>query len=476
MNREKNRECAKVGTHGNDIRRALDWVLTDDIFAHIPLHGNVSWTPIGIVRLALLWVFCPMSALGDAADSAVESMEHLFGSTPVRSYQGLTGALKKYSSQLLPALSNRIQKKMEVDLAIKFRIGPYLALALDGSVVNVPRTQANEERFCKSRHGKKKKSWKETRTRYANRKRSDFAPVKSHYDPQPVGPQIWLTLLWNIGLQIPWAWKIGPSNSSERAHLLEMLNTHEFPENTLFCADAGFFGYDFWNGIVSAGHNFLIRVGGNVRLLKGLGYVRESNGIVYCWPDVACRKGHLPLVLRLLCFHDGRSEVYLVTNILDNKKLTDKLASDIYRRRWGIELQFRALKQTYDRTKLRARTPDCALVELNWSLLGLTILQLLAAKEQTKPAEPNTKTSVAMALRIIRHMIDHCMEQRPRTKSLSRQLGEATTDTYNRSRKKKNRNFPRRKAEPSAKPPTIIVATTKQKLKCKKLHDLQASA
>jgi hypothetical protein len=37
----------------------------------------------------------------------------------------------------------------------------------------------------------------------------------------------------------------------------------------------------------------------------------------------------------------------------------------LYRLRWGIELQFRALKQTFGRRKLRSKRPDRALVELD---------------------------------------------------------------------------------------------------------------
>ena len=148
---------------------------------------------------------------------------------------------------------------------------------------------------------------------------------------------MWLTMIWHLGLSLPWSWRIGPSYSSERAHVVESLAQQTFPENTLFCGDAGFVGYDFWREIQSRGHHFLVRVGGNVRLLRRLGYVREYEGIVYCWPDAAAKKKHPPLVLRLLHFRDRRGDVYLVTSVLNKKSLTDVQASEIYRRRWGIE-------------------------------------------------------------------------------------------------------------------------------------------
>ncbi|MDC0935215.1 transposase [Pirellulales bacterium] len=91
-------------------------------------------------------------------------------------------------------------------------------------------------------------------------------------------------------------------SSRERHHVMEMLEEREFPVNTLFCADGGYVGYDLWRAIDDKDHHFLMRVGGNVRLLKSLGHVRERNGIVYCWPNKAMRKKQSPLVLRLLQF------------------------------------------------------------------------------------------------------------------------------------------------------------------------------
>jgi hypothetical protein len=257
---------------------------------------------------------------------------------------------------------------------------------------------------------------------------------------------------------------LGPSYSSERAHVEMMLKDLRFPLFTLFCADAGFVGYDFWRPIVDKGHSFLIRVGGNVRLLKGLGLeVRQRGDIVYCWPNAAMKKNQPPLVLRLLRFHDGRGEVFLVTNILDETELTVEQASLIYRGRWGVELQFRAFKQTYGRSKLLARTPEIAEIELHWSLLGLTMLQLLAMKEQTKAGEPAAKTSIAAVLRIIRSMIADPSEARPPSASLPNRMRTATTDSYQRHSKKKSRNYPRRKEEPCTGPPIILTATAEQR-------------
>ena len=122
------------------------------------------------------------------------------------------------------------------------------------------------------------------------------------------------------------------------------------------------------------------------------------------------------MVLRLRHFKDLRGgDLYLVTNVLDAKRLTNQQARNVFRRRWGIEVQFRGLKQTFGRTKLPSRSPDCAAIELHWSLIGLTMIQLLAHKEQAKAREPAEKTSLATVLCIVRQLMQRS-EEVPQTK------------------------------------------------------------
>ena len=70
------------------------------------------------------------------------------------------------------------------------------------------------------------------------------------------GPQMWLTLVWHVGIRLPWCWKLGPSYSSERDHVQALLDEQRFPEDTLFCADAGFVGYEFWQAIIDHRYSF----------------------------------------------------------------------------------------------------------------------------------------------------------------------------------------------------------------------------
>ena len=47
-------------------------------------------------------------------------------------------------------------------------------------------------------------------------------------------------MLWHVGSGLPWDWRTGPSDSSEREHFQEMLGS--LPSGALLTADAGFMG------------------------------------------------------------------------------------------------------------------------------------------------------------------------------------------------------------------------------------------
>ncbi len=266
---------------------------------------------------------------------------------------------------------------------------------------------------------------------------------------------------------MPWSWKTGPSYAAEREHFMQMLTTQPFPENTLFCGDAGFTGYELWRTISDRGHAFLIRVGANVTLLRKLGYaVREKAGIVYCWPNEVARKQQPPLTLRLLTLQVGRRRMYLLTNVLDDAALSTAEAVRLYQLRWGIELQFRTMKQTFARRKLRSRTPDRAYVELDWSLVGLWLIQLFAVKEQVEIGAVPEQCSVAMAIAVVRDTFRRWWE-RPE-EAFATKLQAAVKDGHTRHRPKKARYCPNYKDKPAAGKPKVRAATPWHKAQLKR--------
>lgn len=457
--RSSGKQDVRDVVHLDFLRKAMEWAVDARIFRNLATHGNTKWIAKHLVMLAVLWVWSEKPQLTAAFGEAAVWSERLFGWAAVGSYQSLTSALVTYGGQLVPLLWNRLHRLMEDVGGTHWRIGRWLPLAVDGSRVSTPRTKANEKAFRAANYGKSNSA------KY-RKKKSKNKRKKNRAKAETVTPQIWLTLLWHMTLRLPWCWRMGPSDSSERAHLQDMLTHQSFPENTLFCGDAGFTGYDFWKSIMDHGHHFLIRVGANVRLLTKLGYyARERDGIVYVWPDSASRKNQPPLVLRLIHLRNERGDVYLLTNVLSPRDLSDALASRLYKLRWGIELQFRTLKQTFGRRTLRSRTPDRAYAELAWSLLGLWMIHVFAVKEQVAIGEPPSHTSAAMAIHVVRSILFLWCEVPKEGEDLETQLQHAVIDRYKRRSPKRARYRPNKKDAPSAGKPQIAVADAKKKHK-----------
>lgn len=236
----------------------------------------------------------------------------------------------------------------------------------------------------------------------------------------------------------------------------------ELPENALITADAGFVGYDFWRAVLQAGHDFVIRVGANVRLVKQLGCVRQYDHTVYLWPDAAAKKWQPPLVLRLIVIHDGKAPIYLVTN-LTKSQLSDRQAGDIYAARWGIELFFRTFKQTFGCRKLRSRSAANAELELDWSLLGLWCICLLAQRQLVASGEHPSWLSAAAAIKAFQKTIcEYRLRPEVPQESLWAKLRVALLDDYHRNSSKTSRNYPRKKIRHAIGAPKITPATEQQ--------------
>jgi len=339
-------------------------------------------------------------------------------------------------------------------------MGRWVAIAADGSRATTPRTRSNEKAFCAQNYGKGKTA------KYRKKKTKGMRRRKNEKNkPQPPAPQMWITLMWHMGMGVPWCWKLGPSNSSERQHVMDLLEVGHFVKNTLFVMDAGFIGYDFWNAILKQGHHFLVRVGGNVRLLQDLGYRTEKkHGIIYCWPQEALKKHLPPLKLRLVECLIGKKRMSLLTSVLDQEELTHKEIEKLYQCRWGVELEFRCLKQTFERRKLRSKNSDRALVEMEWSVFGMAVIELFALKEQLSQskADPH-KLSFAQSLDAIRTSLQQLGAPDPDTSDIQSLLRGAKVDSYKRKASKSARYKANTKTKPSCGHPIITVATNEQR-------------
>ena len=257
------------------------------------------------------------------------------------------------------------------------------------------------------------------------------------------------------------------------------MDQEKFPENTLFCGDAGFVGYDFWNSILTAGGQFLVRVGANVSLLsEKADHKRLGGGIVLCWPKGKMNSGAQPLRLRLVKVKIGKTWMWMLTSIIDDKKLTITMIIKYYKLRWGLEVEFRGLKQTNDKRKLRCRNSDRIYVELDWSIRAMAFGELIALREQIPAPSTREATSrqnydtkersLANIMRALRTCMRNLKEYADPNDDLLYRLSRALVQKYKNTTNKKARYRPK---NPDKKPlgePQIRKLTTEERDKLRK--------
>lgn len=457
----------------------LEWLLPDaGIFSEVKLHGNTTWLPKSLVWLALCWAWSESRNLTDAFTEAVGCCKIISTSSALSTYQGFMGAMTRWTSVFINLLCLLLQQRME-EIGGKFwRIGRWVPIAFDGSRSTAPRTKTNEKAFCAANYGSGKTA------RYRKKKSKGMRRKKNQKNqPHPQEPQAWITLMWHMALRLPWMWRLGPSNSSERAHVIEMLRAGKFPINTLFCGDAGFVGYPLWAEILERGGQFLIRVGANVSLLaESADFRLLRKGLVLCWPKAMMKSQQRPLRLRLVKVRIGKLQVCLLTSVLESANLTTQQIIQFYKMRWGIEIEFRGLKQTLERAKLRSRNDQRLLVELDWSIMAMAVVELFALKEQLaepvdrhRPPPDPAKRSLANAIRALRHCLRNLHDIPESGQDLRTQLAAAVTDSYQRKAAKRARYRP---PNPDKKPlgePKLRKLTPQERKKLRALEEKLAA-
>ena len=430
----------------------LRWfVLTTELFSKDKFHGNIKWAPDQLATQAVIWSWQETRNVTDAFEQSLDICEDLGLKKTAKTYTAFMNALDSYRDIFICRLRERHQALAEEIGGRFFRINDWVLMGFDGSRITAPRTTSNERAFCAPNYGNGK------RAKYGKKKSKGMRRKQNEQNkPHPQAPQAWITMMWHMGLGLPWTWRLGPSNSSERDHVKEMLSEETFHENILFCGDAGFVGYPLWSSILAvSGRHFLIRIGANVKLLSEQADIKkQGGGIVLCWPKGRMDSGDPPLRLRLVRVKVGKTKMWMLTSVLDRKTLNKKQIVRFYKMRWGIEVEFRGLKRTIDKHKLRCRNSQRLLVELDWSIRGMAVAELIALREQIPATSEDDEyepkeLSLANTMRALRKCIRNLNKHDDPQDGLLHQLSQALVQRYDNHTDKRARYRPK---NPDKKP------------------------
>ena len=298
MSHQDRKSKTRIVVNHESLKQAVNELFTTKTFRRVQARKGSKWTARMLVTVALFWAWSGCTGLKERFQQAAKVAGKILRwlPDPGRTYQGFIKQLQKWHGELQQACASELRALMKQDLFGQWDIAGFVVIAGDGSRVELPRTRSNEAVYSPKRKQERPKNKRKTPKKRNRRGRTVSKRTKTRkrqsapsIAKKANSPQMWLTLFWHVGTGLPWAWRTGPSGSSERQHLQDMLA--ELPENTLIVADAGFMGYEFWRAVMEAGYRFVIRAGANVRLLKKLGYAREYDQTIYSLAQGRRQKG-----------------------------------------------------------------------------------------------------------------------------------------------------------------------------------------
>jgi putative transposase len=137
----------------------------------------------------------------------------------------------------------------------------------------------------------------------------------------------------------------------------------------------GFASQDLINYCCQSSRYFFVRINRNHHLYldEKLGYLRCVNSSI----DSQCR-------IINFCDLEKRTEYRIATNLPPEgeNSLTNLEISEIYRRRWEIELLWKFLKMHLKLDKLITKNPNSILIQIYTCLIGYLILKLVNIPEE----------------------------------------------------------------------------------------------
>jgi hypothetical protein len=353
---------------------------------------------------------------------------------PGRTVQGFQKALAQLPTRVLRTLAAGIRQVVASRLASRWSDDGFIGIGCDGSRVECPRTAELERRLGQ-----------------ASKERA--------------APTIWITALVHLRLGVPWAWRIGKGTASEREHLLQMVGL--LPAAALLVADAGYCGFELTQHLVQHNIAFLLRMSSNVTLYTEAEVPRErfDDGVVYYFP---ARKNQPAAPLRLRLLRVGakktRNDVWLLTNVLDRKRLSVATAATFYRRRWENEGQFRAYKKTLAKVKMVSRTVRLVHREAEGALVAMQLMLAQGALAMPHPVQCDGAEPVCSPRKVLLAIRQELTGRLRRGHaSYYARLQQAQRERRPRTSTKAIRPWPRRKPHKPPKPPRLLMLSDAQK-------------
>jgi hypothetical protein len=441
--------------------------------------------PLVTVLLVLSW--CQGDSLPERFETARACYVGLHPKRrqPGKTCRGFALALRRLPMPVLRAMLAAVRCRLAGWLSGCWRTGGFVLLGCDGSRLECPRTAALEralgcsgkvKKAKKAKKGPKKRAKKdpEAKTKEGSTANAAGAAAATpapaaasatKADEEMTVPSLWLTAVVHLASGVPYAWLVGKGDASEQRHLQRL--AWLLPACALVIADAGYRGFLLLHELLAADADFLIRLS-SATTLYTLGYKSlkkfEAGQVAYYWPAEAQKTNQPPVKVRVIRVRGcQKQDVWLLTSVLEESRLSVADAARYYKMRWGSEGFFRTYKRTLGQLKLRFDTPQLVFREVEVALLGAQLLlcqgarAIPAASGETAPGYSPRKVLQAFRQEVMRLAA-------PRLRwRFAEALKKAGAEKRKRTSAKEKRVWPRRKPHTPPKRPKIRAMTADQK-------------
>lgn len=200
----------------------------------------------------------------------------------------------------------------------------------------------------------------------ANQKLKDAfgCPAGDHLAPQAL-----MSVLWDLGGNIPVDWRVGRYDEGETAHLVDMLGS--LTDSDLLLADRLYPSRGLIAELTQRGINYVMRVKTRGTCMKE---IREFVDSGKDEATVELRNFPGIFVRFVRGYREGSEHIVFVTSLIDSDHSREAIA-DLFQRRWGIETAYRegkdwlGLDELPGRDKQQVRHEVAALM-IFWLMQG----------------------------------------------------------------------------------------------------------
>lgn len=207
-----------------------------------------------------------------------------------------------------------------------------------------------------------------------------------------LAPQAELTVLWDLGGNIPVDWRMGACDETETGHLDDMLRNLEGGD--LLIGDRLFPSRDLMARCIKRGIHFVFRakIDGK-RSMKELIEFREND----LDDQVVELMGHPGVKVRLTrAYLPDSTHIVCITSLMAEDGHTREAIADLYQRRWGIETAYREAKTWTQLANLPGYSKEhvrqeIAALMIYWLMQGELIGQTREAYAEEISAQPGVE-------------------------------------------------------------------------------------